>query len=76
MKEGEAMDLRGGRITIGELLSRPDVRARVQRAFPGVLNSPLTARVSGITLNGALQMAARYVPRARLDQLVRELESM
>ena len=70
------MDLRGGSIKIGDLGSRPDVRGRVLRAFPGVLNSPLTARVSGLTLNGALQMAARYVPRARLDQLVRELESM
>lgn len=70
------MDLRNGRITIGEILANPNARAMVQRAYPKVLASPMVMRFRSMRLNTALQYAGRFVPRAQLDRVVARLKEL
>ena len=70
------MDLRNGRVTIGEILANPKARAMVQRAYPKVLASPMAMRFRNMPLGTALQYAGRFVPRDRLDWGVAQLREL
>ena len=70
------MDLRNGRITIGEILANPNARAMIQRAYPKVLASPMAARFRGMQLGTAMQYAGRFGPRAQLDRVVARLKEL
>lgn len=70
------MDLRNGRITIGEILANPNARAMIQRAYPKVLASPMAMRFRNMQLGTAMQYAGRFVPRAQLDRVVARLKEL
>ena len=70
------MDLRNGQITIGELLSDPKVRKLVQQQFPGVFRHPMLQMAHQMPIYRAANMARRYVPQAKINQVLRMLEEL
>ena len=70
------MDLKGNRITIGELLADPRAREVLTRRFPNVIGRPIVAASKGMALDRAMKLGAAYVPKAYLEETLRELQSL
>lgn len=67
------MDLKGNRITVGELLDHPGARAVFQRRFPMVLKHPLLGAARTITLAQLISMAGAYLPQKVIQDTLAEL---
>lgn len=70
------MDLKGNKITIGELLADPKARAVLARRFPRLAGRPIVAASRGMTVERAVKLGAAYVPEAYLTETLRELEKL
>ena len=70
------MELRGGKITRGEIAKNPQARALVNREFPGMLNHPLAGMFMGLTLNQAMRKAGGRIPQSTLQHLLEELKAL
>ena len=70
------MDLKGNRITIGELLADPRARSVLARRFPQLADRPIVAASRGMTVERAMKLGAAYVPRNYLAETLRELERL
>ena len=70
------MDLKGNKITMGELLADPKARAVLARRFPQLAGRPIVSASKGMTVERALKLGAAYVPREYLEETLRELESL
>ncbi len=70
------MDLKGNKITIGELLADPKARAVLARRFPRVIGRPIVAASKGMPLDRAMKLGAAYVPAYVLEAALRELEAL
>lgn len=51
------MDLKNGKITIGEMERNPKVAALLDQMFPGIRNHPLAPMIRLMTLNQAISFA-------------------
>ncbi len=70
------MDLKGNKITMGELLADPKAREVLARRFPQLVGRPIVAASRGMTVERAMKLGAAYVPGAYLTETLRELESL
>ena len=70
------MDLKGNKITMGELLADPKAGEVLARRFPQLVGRPIVAASRGMTVERAMKLGAAYVPRAYLTETLRELESL
>ena len=70
------MELRGGAITVGELLDDPAARAVFQRRFGPLMGHPMVQAVRSLTLDQLTGMAAVYLPRTVLQDTLRELRQL
>lgn len=67
------MDLRNGKITVGELLDDPRARAVLQKRFPSVLRHPMTGAARTVTLEQLLAAVSAWLPRRKLEEALEEL---
>lgn len=67
------MDLKNNRITVGELLDRPESRAVFQRRFPTLLRHPLLGAARTVTLAQLIDIAGSYLPRKVIQDTLDEL---
>ena len=70
------MDLRNGRITVGELMAHPEARALIEREFPMIRKPRWRRRVWNMPLGRILQIAPRFLPRRRINGLLLRLRAM
>jgi hypothetical protein len=70
------MDLKSGKITLGELIRNPRARAVLAREFPQYDNPIALALAKGFTLNKLLELAEGSVSRERVEEITRELEEL
>lgn len=71
------MDLRNGRITVGELWQNPKARAILQREFPQFAGNPMLLRMGmGMPLSKVLGFARGRVPQAKIDQVLEALQKL
>jgi len=70
------MNLRGGSITVGELVQSPAALAILKREFPDVVGSPLFRMAQGLTLNQVLAQVSGQVPKERLQGIIDEIKSL
>jgi len=70
------MNLRGGSITVGELVQSPAALAILKREFPDVVASPLFRMAQGLTLNQVLAQVSGQVPKERLQGIIDEIKSL
>lgn len=67
------MDLKQGKITVGELLDDPRSRSVLQKRFPAALRHPLTGASRTVTLDQLLSVASGWLPKRKLDDALEEL---
>jgi len=67
------MELRGQKITVGELLDDPRSRAVFQRRFGHLLNSPLVKAGRSLTLEQLVALAGTKLPRRVIEETLEEL---
>lgn len=67
------MELKGNRITVGELLDHPGSREALQRRFPMLFKHPILGAARSITLEQILAVAQAYVPQKKIDEALDDL---
>ena len=67
------MDLKHGRITVGELMDHPGSRAVFQRKFPMLMKHPMLGAARTITLEQILSVARAYVPEKKSEETLEDL---
>lgn len=67
------MDLKGNKITVGELLDTPAARAVFQRRFPMVMRHPMLGAARTVTLEQLIAFAGAYLPQRTIQDTLQEL---
>ena len=67
------MDLKNNKITVGELMDHPGVRAVFQKRFPMVMKHPLLGAARTVTLEQVLAFAQAYVPPKKINETLNDL---
>ena len=68
------MDLKNGKVTVGELLEHPGARAVLQKRFPMLMKHPMLGAARTITLEQILAVAREFVPQKKIDEALSELK--
>ena len=67
------MNLKGHKITVGELMDHPGARAVFQRRFPMLMKHPMMGAARTITLEQILSVAQQYVPQKKIEETLNDL---
>ena len=70
------MDLRSGKITLGEVLSNPKAKALVQKELPELVDSPLLLFARNMTVAQILQMTKGKIPEEKVTRLLEQLKAL
>lgn len=70
------MDLRNQKITIGEILDRPDARAILTRRFPLVFKKSYSPVAKTVTLEQLLALVGGFLPQRLVADTLRDLERL
>ena len=68
------MNLKGGNVTIGEIMNNPKGFAIMKREFPNLIGTPMFAMAQRMTLNKVVQHWGNHVPRSKIDSIIEELK--
>ena len=67
------MNLKGNKITVGELMDHPGARAVFQRRFPMLMKHLMMGAARTITLEQILSVAQQYVPQKKIEETLNDL---
>lgn len=70
------MDLKGNKITVGELLDDPRAKAVLQRRFPLAMRHPLLGAARTVTLEQLIGLAGPYMSKRTIDDALEELRDL
>lgn len=70
------MDLRSGKITLGEVLSNPKAKALMQKELPELADSPLLLFARNMTVAQILQMTKGKIPEEKVTRLLEQLKEL
>lgn len=70
------MDLKNGKITVGELLDNAGSRSVFQRRFPMVMKHPMVGAARTVTLEQLIAFAGSYIPQKKIDETLEELKRL
>lgn len=70
------MDLKNGKITVGELLDNASSRGVFQRRFPMVMKHPMVGAARTVTLEQLIAFARSYIPQKKIDETLEELKRL
>ena len=71
------MDLKNGRVTIGEILQNPNARSMIQRSrYAALLNNPMVGQFRNLPLQDALNQARRFLPPQVVNKAVARLKEL
>lgn len=70
------MDLRGQKITIGEILDYPGARQLLGRKFPLVFKKQFSQTAKTVTLEQLLALVGGFLPQRTVAETLRELEKL
>lgn len=70
------MDLRSGKITLGEVLSNPKAKALLQKELPELADSPLLLFARNMTVAQILQMTNGKMPQEKVTRLLEQLKEL
>lgn len=70
------MDLRSGKITLGEVLSNPKAKALLQKELPELADSPLLLFARNMTVAQILQMTKGKIPEEKVTRLLEQLKAL
>ena len=67
------MDLKNGRVTVGDLLDHPGAKAVLQKRFPMLMKHRMMGAARTITLEQILAVAREFVPQKKIDEALADL---
>ena len=67
------MDLKNGKVTVGELMDHPGARAVLQKRFPMLMKHPMMGAARTITLEQILAVAREFAPQKKIDEALADL---
>ena len=67
------MDLKNGRVTVGDLLDHPGAKAVLQKRFPMLMKHPMLGAARTITLEQILAVAREFVTQKKIDEALADL---
>ena len=67
------MDLKNGKVTVGELMDHPGARAVLQKRFPMLMKHPMMGAARTITLEQILAVAREFAPQKKIDEALNDL---
>ena len=67
------MDLKNGRVTVGDLLDHPGAKAVLQKRFPMLMKHPMMGAARTITLEQILAVAREFVTQKKIDEALADL---
>ena len=67
------MDLKNGKVTVGELMDHPGARAVLQKRFPMLMKHPMMGAARTITLEQILVVAREFAPQKKIDETLADL---
>lgn len=67
------MDLKNGKVTVGELMDHPGARAVLQKRFPMLMKHPMMGAARTITLEQILAVAREFAPQKKIDEALSDL---
>ena len=67
------MDLKNGKVTVGELMDHPGARAVLQKRFPMLMKHPMMGAARTITLEQILAVAREFVTQKKIDEALADL---
>lgn len=70
------MNLRGQKITIGEILDYPGARELLNRKFPFVFKKQFSQTAKTVTLEQLLALVGGFLPQRAVADTLRELEKL
>ena len=70
------MDLRSGKITLGEVLSNPKAKALMQKELPELADSLLLLFARNMTVAQILQMTKGKIPEEKVTRLLEQLKAL
>ena len=70
------MDLKGQKITVGEIVANPKAKALLERELNQYMTPMLMRMAKNMSLKEVLRLANGRVPQTEVDRIVRELESV
>ena len=70
------LDLRGNKITLGDLLDNPRSAAVFQRRFGKWMKHPMVAAGRSLTLGQLMELAKVYVPQTTIQDTWKELQQL
>jgi len=71
------MDLRGGKVTIGELFEHPGTRTMLQRRFPMVFRGKhFSDTAKTVTLEQLVALVGGFLPQKMLNDTLQDLERL
>ena len=68
------MNLKGGNVTIGEIMNDPKGFAIMKREFPKLIGTPMFKMAQRMSLNRVIQHWGHHVPRSKIDSIIEELK--
>ena len=67
------MDLKNGKVTVGELMDHPGARAVLQKRFPMLMKHPMMGAARTITLEQILAVTREFAPQKKNDETLADL---
>lgn len=68
------MNIRGGNITIAEIMQNPGGRAIIKREFPRLIGTPMFRMAQNMTLSRVASHWGHHIGQAKVNALVEELK--
>ena len=68
------MNLKGGNITIREIMNNPKGFAIMKREFPTLIGTPMFNLAQGMSLNKVIAHWGSHVPKTKIDSIIEELK--
>jgi len=68
------LNIRGGNITVGEIMSNPNGMAIIKREFPHLINTPMFRLSQGMTLNRVVSHWGHHIGQTKVNNLIEELK--
>lgn len=70
------MNLKGGNITIREIMNNPKGFAIMKREFPTLIGTPMFNLAQGMSLNKVIAHWGNHVSNAKIQAILNELKSI
>ncbi len=70
------MDLKNGKITLGEITANPDAMAIFEHEFGELAHHPMVKMASSMSLNKVIKIAKKHLEKDHIQHILSEIEKI